>query len=126
MKNTNRELSTNELKSVLNETLKLGRFDFSSHELQGRHVLYATQVRSYLERNGYINFKNILISKFDVDNIVEGLRNYSHRLIESPKRGNKEFKIKSSDKLSSFSDVEIVSELRNRGYEVKAIKMVEL
>ena len=126
MKNTNRELSTNELKLVLSETLKSGRFDFSSHELQGRHVLYATQVRSYLERNGHINYKNILISKFEVDDIIEGLRNYSHRFLVNPKRGNKQFKIKSSDKLSSFSDIEIVSELRIRGYEVKAIKMVEV
>lgn len=126
MKNSNRELATNQLNEVLTETLKYGKFDFSSHELQSRHVLYATQVRSFLERNGFINYKNIVVKPFIVDEIISGLKDYTHRLIENPKRGNKEFKVKKTENISFLSDSDLVSELRNRGYEVRAIKMVEL
>jgi hypothetical protein len=128
------------------EDLKHERvFTMNSHELQLRKVSYSTQLNSALIGIGLIDkySKRLLVSDFNIGEVIKKVKLYAKERKGSRPRINHQSDFSQShisyiDRLeksetnrkktevSDLSDKELVDELRKRGFEVKAIKMIEL
>ena len=119
------------LELILQGINDCGYLRYTGCDLNKMGVKYSRHLKSFLFRNGYIDENNKLIKHIDVKYFVESLAKYklslngnlNHRFKDNQIPEN----IKDIEKtLSSYEDEELVKELRNRGYEVSAIKTIAL
>ena len=135
----NKSIATKEalldLYDMINRTKKL---DYTTKDLRELKVYSYSVIPTILRRAGYIDDNNILIKKIDlsITDTESLLREYAkiwkkkavgrerrNRVISTNKAP---FILSELNKMQSFTDKQIVEELRSRGYEVKCIKQIEL
>ena len=110
--------SLDALKEILRELKEGKKLTYSSTELRFLNVKYATALRPFLSRNGFIDKDSFLICDFDCDDMVKKIHEYNVNYQKKRKeQKNKEETLSNVFSVSNFSDDELVTELRNRGYE---------
>ncbi len=120
------------LKIVLANIESRGNLPYSSSELINMGCKYATSLRSFLRKSGYIDNHDNQLKKINIEETIQELKNYvcavnKGQYKEIPIIKENPQKSESMPKLIDFySDEELVKELRNRGYEVSAIKTIAL
>jgi len=138
---TQTHITRQNLIQVLKELKETKKFNHSTYDLQERHVMYATQLNSFLRKSEIIDSFGNLIKDININSCASALRNYGadRQKFHREKKFEQLFKYqdvqksdsrspqeKSDDFLSELTDIELVKELRNRGFEISAKKLIDL
>lgn len=134
------------LRIVFKDLRDSGKYEYSSRILQEMGVSHATNITPFLERRGYIDLVTRKVKKvIEPNRLIDELKSYcsERQSICNKKARNKKASLKISNgnyvdkfenienkpeyiSLSNMTDIDIVTELRRRGYDVSAKKIIEL
>jgi hypothetical protein len=117
------------LNLVIAEINEIGRLRYSPDQLAAMRCKYANTVVLYLKNKGYIDERKKLIKPIEIKNpekeIYEFIKSRRTNRVNPTKNTPIKF-FNNDDRFWNKSDKDLVEELRDRGYEVTAKKIIEL